>query len=103
MDTFMTQWDLVTYPGLSVAVIAVVGALKKLFPTWMDGKEPHLALILSYALGVSTKLFVPGAFEKIHWIVFLVSLIVVAAGAKWGHDNIVDRIIANKVSPEEKK
>lgn len=102
MENF-TQWDLVTYPGLSVAVIAIIGALKKLFPSWTEGKEPHLGLIFSYVLGVSAKLFMPGAYEKVHWIVFLVSLLLVAAGAKWGHDNLLNKIIANKASPEEKK
>ena len=98
-----TQWDLVTYPGLSVAVIAVIGALKKLFPAWIDGKEPVLGLISSYVLGISTKLFIPGAYEKVHWIVFLVSLLVVAAGAKWGHDFVINQVIKNKVTDEGTK
>jgi len=91
-----TQWDLVTYPGLMAAVVAVVGGLKKLFPGWIEGKEPHLGLALSYLLGVSTKLFVPGAFAKIHWIVFLVSLLFVAVGAKLGHDHLLNEVIKNK-------
>ena len=95
MENF-TQWDLVTYPGLMVAVIAVVGGLKKLFPTWVDGKEPHLGLAFSYILGISTKLFIPGAYSKVHWVVFLVSLLFVAVGAKLGHDHFLNEIIKNK-------
>lgn len=102
MENF-TQWDLVTYPGLSLAVVAVVGALKKLFPNWIDGKEPVLGLISSYVLGISTKFFIPGAYEKVHWIVFLVSLLVVAAGAKWGHDVLLNQIMKNKVTDEGAK
>jgi len=97
MENF-TQWDLVTYPGLMAAVVAIIGALKKLFPTWIDGKEPVLGLVSSYVLGISTKLFMPGAYMKVHWIVFLVSLLVVAAGAKWGHDVLLNQIIKNKSS-----
>jgi hypothetical protein len=94
-----TQWDLVTYPGLAAAVVAIIGALKKLFPGWIGGKEPMLGLACSFVLGVSTKLFIPGAFVNVHWIVFIVSLLVVAAGAKFGHDFIVNQIIKNK--PDE--
>jgi hypothetical protein len=100
MDGF-TQWDLVTYPGLMAAVVAVVGALKKLFPAWTDGKEPYLGLSLSYVLGVTTKLTVPGAFEKIHWLVFLVSLLFVAVGAKLGHDHLLNEVIKGQ-NPEKK-
>lgn len=95
MENF-TQWDLVTYPGIMAAVIAIVGGLKKLFPTWVDGKEPHLGLALSYVLGISTKLFVPLAFAKVNWIVYLVSLLFVAVGAKLGHDHFLNEIIKNE-------
>lgn len=101
MDNF-TQWDMATYFGLSAAVMGAVGALKKLFPSWVDEKEPYLGLAFSYLIGVSTKLFMPGAYDKVHWIPFLLTLLLVAAGAKFGHDYIIDRIISNKPSPEER-
>lgn len=97
-----TQWDLVTYPGLAAAVVAVVGALKKFFPAWLEGKEPHLALALSYVLGIAAKLTIPGAFKDVHWVVYLVSLLVVAAGAKFGHDFIVNQIIKKPEGGEKK-
>jgi hypothetical protein len=100
MENF-TQWDVATYFGLSAAVVGAIGALKKLFPTWIEGKEPHIGLVLSYVIGVSTKLFMPGAYEKVHWVPFLLSLLLVAAGAKFGHDYLVNKVIANKPSPEE--
>lgn len=100
MDGF-TQWDLVTYPGLMAAVVAIVGAIKKLFPAWTDGKEPYLGLSLSYVLGVATRLTIPGAFSKIHWVVFLVSLLFVAVGAKLGHDHLLNEVIKGQ-NPEKK-
>lgn len=99
MENF-TQWDLVTYPGLMAAVVALIGALKKLFPNWINGKEPVLGLSFSYVLGIAARLTIPGAFAKVHWVVFLVSLMVVAAGAKWGHDAIINQLIKNKVTDE---
>lgn len=92
----MTQWDMATYFGLSAAVVAAVGGLKKLFSTWMTGKEAHVALALSFIFGIATKLFVPGAYENVHWTVFLLSLILVAAGAKFGHDHVVNEIMTSK-------
>lgn len=100
MDNF-TQWDLVTYPGLMAAVVAIVGGLKKLFPAWIDGKEPIMGLALSYVLGISTKLFIPLAFAKVHWIVFLVSLLFVAVGAKLGHDHLLNEVIKGQ-HPDQK-
>lgn len=99
MDSF-TQWDLVTYPGLMFCVVAIVGALKKLFPAWIDGKEPYLGLLLSYVLGIAAKLSIPNAFTKVHWVVFLVTLLFVAVGAKLGHDHILNEIIKGQ-SPDK--
>lgn len=101
MENF-SQWDLATYFGLAAAVVAAVGALKKLFPSWIEGKEAHLGLALSYVLGIATKLTIPGAYEKVHWVPFLLSLLLVAGGAKFGHDYVVNKIIANKPSPDER-
>lgn len=101
MEGTFTQWDLVTYPGLMAAVIGIVGGLKKLFPKWVDGKEPHLGLAFSYLLGISTKLFIPMAFAKVHWIVFLVSLLFVAVGAKLGHDHFLNEIVKNESTDDK--
>lgn len=95
-----TQWDLGTYFGLSAAVVGVIGMLKMLFPAWIDGKEPHLGLALSYILGISTKLFIPGMYKDVNWVIFLLSLLVVAAGAKFGHDHLLNEIIKGKASDD---
>jgi hypothetical protein len=101
MDGNFTQWDLLTYPGLMAAVIAIIGAIKKLFPSWAVDKEPYLGLAFSYVLGIATKLSIPGAFAKVHWIVFLVSLLFVAVGAKLGHDHLLNEVIKGH-SPDKK-
>lgn len=91
-----TQWDLGTYFGLSAAVVGVIGLLKMLFPDWVAGKEPHLGLAFSYILGISTKLFVPGMYKDVNWVIFALSLLGVAAGAKFGHDHLLNQIIKGK-------
>lgn len=100
MDGNFTQWDLVTYPGLIACVVAIVGALKKFFPKAIEGKEPYIGLTLSYVLGIAAKLTIPGAYAKIHWLVFLVTLLFVAVGAKLGHDYFVNQILKGK-SPDQ--
>lgn len=99
MDSF-SQWDLVTYPGLMFCVVAIIGGLKKLFPAWINGKEAYLGLFLSYVLGIAAKLTIPNAFMKVHWVVFLVSLLFVAVGAKLGHDHFLNEIIKGQ-SPDK--
>jgi len=95
-NTGLNQWDLGTYVGLSAAVIGAIGGLKKLFPTWINGKEPVLGLVFSYVLGIATKLFIPGAYKDVNWVIFLLSLLVVVAGAKFGHDHLLNTVIKNK-------
>lgn len=91
-----TQWDLGTYFGLAAAVIAAIGALKKLFPAWISGKEPVLGFSLSYVLGIASKLFIPGSFKDVNWVIFLLSLLAVAAGAKFGHDYVLNQVVKGK-------
>lgn len=91
-----TQWDLGTYFGLAAAVVASIGALKTLFPAWVNGKEPVLGLTFSYILGISTKLFMPGSYVNVHWVIFLLSLLLVAAGAKFGHDHLLNEVVKGK-------
>jgi hypothetical protein len=95
-----TQWDLGTYFGLSAAVVGVIGLLKMLFPAWIVNKEPIIGLAFSYILGISTKLFIPGMYKDVNWIIFLLSLLVVAAGAKFGHDHLLNQIIKGKASDD---
>lgn len=92
----VTQWTLLSYPGISAAVVMLVGGLKKLFPAWIGGKEPHIALALSAALGVAAKLTIPGAYEAVLWVPHLVALLAVAFGAKVGHDWIVNELVKGK-------
>lgn len=98
----LDQWDLGSYIGLSAAVVAMVGALKKLFSSWIEGKEQYLGLALSYVLGISAKLFIPGLYKEVNWVVFLMSLLVVAAGAKIGHDHFLNEIIKGKTEGDKK-
>ncbi|MGI0150064.1 MAG: hypothetical protein ACREDF_11115 [Thermoplasmata archaeon] len=90
------QWTLVSYTGIVAAVVMLVGFGKKLFPAWVKGKEPHLGLGLSVAIGVLSKLTIPGAFKDVHWMTHVIALVGAAFGAKLTHDHIINEIVKGK-------
>jgi hypothetical protein len=97
------QFDVTSYTGIAVLVVAAVGGLKRLFKVWIDGKEPHLGLGITMVVGIMAKLTVTGAFAQVNWVNHIVALLITAAGAKIGHDYFINQIIAGKPSPDEKK
>lgn len=102
----MSQWTLLTYPGISAVVVALVGGVKTLWPKWVDGKEPTVAFALSIIIGVLAKLTMPGAFQTVSWLPHVVFLIGSSFGAKLIHDHIINDVINPSPSTpavEEKK
>lgn len=92
----ISQWTLLTYPGISAVVVMMIGGIKKLWPTWVVGKEPHIGLALSITLGVLAKVTVAGAFTGVQWVPHIVALIMSAFGAKLIHDHLVNEIVKGK-------
>lgn len=95
----LNRWDLLSYPGLAVAVVGIVAALKRLFHKYVKGNETLLAFILTFVVGIVSKLTVPNAFSNVPWIVFLVSLVFVAKETGSIHDRLVNPILHNKPAP----
>lgn len=96
----MENTDLGTYGGIIFIVVALIGAVKKLFRAWIDGKEPLLALTFTLSIGIAAKaagMF--GAHDVKTWLLHIVALIMAAAGAGLVHDKIVDPVLANKQPP----
>jgi len=92
----MDQVDLASYGGIAMAVVMLIGAAKKLFKAWIDGKEPMLGLVLTAVIGVVAKL--GGAFganDVKSWLSHVVILVITAAGAGLVHDKIVN-VMADK-------
>lgn len=103
MENIVSSFDVTSYTGIVLLVVAVVGGLKKMFKTWVSGKEPHLGLAITFLVGIVAKLTITGAFAKVDWVNHSVALLIAAAGAKLGHDYFINQIIAGKPSPDEKK
>lgn len=90
--------DLASYGGIALAVVALIGASKRLFKTWVKGKEPILALAFSLALGVAAKLtgLFPGEPTAAEWLKHIVLLVLTAAGSGLVHDKIVNPVLMDK-------
>lgn len=99
MENQVTQWTLLTYPGIAAVVVMMVGGAKKLWASWISGKEPHLSLALTLVLGVVSKVSISGAFAGIHWVTHIVALVGTAFTAKVIHDWLVNEVVKG----EEKK
>lgn len=86
--------DLFSFAGLALLVPAIVGGIKKLWPKWIDGKEPTVALVITYVLGFTAKLTSKGvAFPGVSWVGLAVGLLFVAMAATQVHDTMLNKII----------
>jgi hypothetical protein len=103
--TDMNQWTLMTYPGISAVVVMMVGGVKKLWPKWVEGKEPTVSFALSLVLGIAAKLTMAGAYAGIQWLPHIVGLICASFGAKLIHDHLINDVIkgGDDAPAEEKK
>jgi len=86
--------DLFSFGGLALILPMIIGGLKKLWPAWIDGKEPMLVFILAYALGIAAKLTAKAvAFPNVSWLGLVVGLFFVALAAAQVHDTFVNKVI----------
>ena len=95
---------LASYAGIAALVVALVGGLKKFWKTAVDGKEPFLALGLTFVLGVTAKLCladVYGPNTVDGWAFHAVALFVVAILGKGIHDAVWNPLVGK--SEEDKK
>lgn len=57
------NFDLTTFSGLTIAILACVSAIKAGWPTWAAGREPRLALLLGLIFGAAAHLIHPASFS----------------------------------------
>lgn len=88
--------DLASFAGLAFIIPVLVSTLKRLATKWIDGREPMVCVVLTYAIGVIAKKTVPGAFGGVGWLTLLVSLMLVAGAAAQVHDFVINKVIKNK-------
>lgn len=87
---------LASYGGLAVGVSLLVSGLKSLWKGWVDGKEPVLTVILTYLLGIASKLIMPDVYgpnSLQSWALHVIVLLFVAVLAGSFHDKLTNALM----------
>jgi hypothetical protein len=88
------EQDLYSFGGLAIVVPLLVGGLKTFLAKWVTGKEPAVALILTYIIGLAAKFSAPKtAFPGSSWLGLIVGLFFVALAAQLVHDKFVNPVL----------
>jgi hypothetical protein len=94
--------DLWSFGGLALIIPMMVGGLKKLWPTWINGKEPALVFILAYGLGFAAKFTAKTvAFTGVSWLGLVVGLFFVGLAAAQVHDTFIRKVIHSESDNKE--
>jgi len=88
--------DLASFAGLAFVIPILVGTLKKLFRTLVDGREPLICFGLTYAIGLTAKKTIPHAFGGVGWLTLVVSLLIVSGLAAQVHDYAINKVFKGK-------
>lgn len=78
---------------ITVGTMAVVGGLKKAFPSWVTGKEPLLAVSVPILFIIVCK--VAGLFKETEWVDALIWTFGAGVGSGVLHDKVLNPLIAN--------
>ena len=100
MDLPFKESDLWSFGGLAIVIPMLVGGLKKLWPAWIDGKEPTLAFVLTYALGIAGKLTMKAiAFPGVSWMGMILGLFFVSIASTQVHDVFLNKVVHRQDDP----
>lgn len=89
----MVKRLLASYGGLSILVVGVLSGMKSMWDKWVPGKEPALAVILTFVFGIAAKLLMPAVYGENTlgaWGLHGIILLLVAVGAKGIHDGVIN-------------
>lgn len=93
-DLPFKESDLWSFGGLALIIPMLIGGLKKLWPSWISGKEPTVSFILTYALGFGSKLTAGQvAFTGVSWMGLVIGLFFVALAAAQVHDTFINKVM----------
>jgi len=91
----MMNFDLTSWAGLTAMILATVSGLKKAFPTWVNGKEEFLAIVLGIVLGLAAKatgaLSTPAGAQG--WIYAALGGVAAGLSAQVAHDKLLNPLI----------
>ncbi len=87
MDTI----DAKVFSLITLGTTTLVGAIKGLFPKWVDGKEEALSHILPVLFTIIAK--VSGAFHGTDWVTALLLALGGGIAAQVVHDKTLDPVV----------
>jgi hypothetical protein len=85
---------------VAVVTTAIVGALKKAWPTWMTGKEELFAIVVPIAVVPILKLT---HVSDLTWANVVITILFSGVGAGVLHDKLVNPLLAGKKKNGEVK
>lgn len=92
----MDQIDAKVFALITAGTTSAIGILKKLFPTWVAGKEEGLAQAFPILFVIAAKL--AHAFEKTDWVSALLIAVGGGVGAGLIHDYLTNPLMKGKSS-----
>lgn len=90
----MEHIDIKVFSLLMVGTAAIIGAIKKAFPTWTASKEPLLAVAVPVLMVVALKS--SGLFKGSEWVDALLWAFGAGMGAGIFHDKAINPLLAGK-------
>lgn len=87
---------LASYGGIALGVVLLVAGVKALWKAKVEGKEPVIALVFTYLLGVTAKFTFPAVYGENNvqsWLLHVIILLFMAVGAKGIHDGVLNALI----------
>lgn len=78
---------------VAVVTTAIVGALKKAWPTWVPGKEELLSMVVPIVIVPVLKLF---HVADLTWANVVITILFSGVGAGVLHDKVVNPLVAGK-------
>jgi len=92
------QFDLTTFAGVAAATTGLIGAAKNLFPKWVTGREPMLALVLGLGLTALSKTLGWG-FAATGWLEMVIAGVGAGVGAGLIHDKVINAANGKTATP----
>lgn len=92
----MDQIDAKVFALITAGTTAAIGALKKLFPLWVDGKEEAIAALLPILFVITAKAC--HGFEKTGWVDALAWSLGSSLLAGVAHDKMVNPLMKGRVA-----
>ena len=91
--------DLWSFGGLAVVIPMLMSGIKYFLPKLVDGREPLIVLLMTYALGFAAKFTMKTvAFTGVSPLGLVVGLFFVALAAAQVHDTFINKILKGGTS-----